>query len=39
MYYIPIHVVNNSGKKGTVTLTLKALDGSNKSAKTKVTIK
>lgn len=39
MYSYDVYFINNSNKKGTVTLTVKALDGSNKSAKTKFTFK
>ncbi len=39
MYKYEVQIINNKGLKGTVTLNLKALDGSGKTAKTKITYK
>ena len=39
MYLYSVTFINNSNRKGSITLTVKALDGSEKTASTKITFK
>ncbi|MBQ6478932.1 MAG: S8 family serine peptidase [Erysipelotrichaceae bacterium] len=39
VYIYPVAIINNSGKTGKATITIKALDGSNKTAKVTVVVK